>query len=149
MNVEEFTETARNLLARSSASHGKTHRCGHGCGLQSSRLRVKNGPSLRQVIHVLCLGFWTSEISEFGIVLECLHSADGVRARTTPEFFPVLKSDKMQLQCLDSSVCDYRAWPRSGRSLSRNVRGIESAVKAKSCLPSKAFPSCPHTECQT
>ena len=41
---------------------------------------TKKGPSLHQVMHVLCLGFWTSEISEFGqfgqfglmlIILEC------------------------------------------------------------------------------
>lgn len=57
------------------ASHGKTQHARLVTPLSTidvvidaynPRDATKKGPSLRQVLHVLCLGFWTSEISEFG-----------------------------------------------------------------------------------
>ena len=119
------------------ASHGKTQHARLVTPLSTidvvidaynPRDATKKGPSLRQVLHVLCLGFWTSEISEFGqfglmlIILECFG------------MFALLGCDQMQLRYLDSWVCDYRAWPRFPAC---HVPSLGLNLSLKAVLPSE------------
>ena len=91
---------------------------------------------------------WT-DADNFGMfwnVLECFGMFWNV-LECFGMFALLLGCDKMQLRYLDSSVCDYRAWPRFAAC---HVPGLNLSGHSKqSCLPSKAFPSCPHRECQT